>query len=100
MMYKVQLNLLSPDEKTRDKINLEFVFTQDKNTYGNGYYCGVYMVTKDKKFMWYYLDLRYNTEFNSNKKNEFIINWCFNHWSGENGSYSITSFKLSPIKEK
>ena len=97
--FTVNLGVQCPEKpEIISSINLDFVFTCDSSDYGNGYYCGVFL-KENVTFLWYYLDLRYNTDFDSNKKELFILEWCLKNWSGENGSYKLISYRCDIVNE-
>lgn len=68
----------------------------DSENYGNGYYLSI---TAEKNFYEQYYDLRYNTEFDPDKKESFLIDWANSYWCGENGAYKVKSITIEKVEE-
>ena len=71
------------------KLKASFKFVP--NTYGNGYYLAI--TGREDCTFEQLMDLRYQ-QFNINNPEPFILDWLYNNWSGENGSFDIMSVKI------
>ena len=70
-------------------------FTHDPDTYGNGWYAGIY--PKDKQFGEKHFDLRY-TEYritSMERAKEFLTDWANGYWTGENGAWKVKQITFS-----
>lgn len=94
---KYNLTVIIQDPNTKEGMNSELVYILDviyshnPNTYGNGYY--VY-ITDNEGFENCY-DLRYSMDFDSDKKEAWIVDWAYKYWSGKNGAYEVKSLTIS-----
>ena len=41
------------------------------------------------------IDLRYDTEFDSNNKAAWVEKWARSYWSGENGAFMVKSLEIT-----
>lgn len=73
-------------------LNLRAVFSYNEDTYGNGYYLGIKGV-KGTDFEQYF-DIRYDN-FNPNNPEPFLLNWIYNNWTGDRGSYDVVSLNIT-----
>lgn len=80
----------TPEENLAITFKLEAEFNCNPEDYGNGYY--VYIGGKSFSELCY--DLRYSTEFNRNRKTEWLKAWAKTYWSGENGAYAVESIDI------
>jgi hypothetical protein len=71
------------------KLDCEFVCNEDD--YGNGHYVAI----GGEHFAEQYIDLRYDTSFNKDKKEEWLESWAKNYWSGENGAWAVKSVEVT-----
>ena len=90
---------ISPDLTDRKELKLKVTLSKSNSGYGND----TYMLVKsrdDGHFEQYY-DIRYDKEFDKRKPEIFILNWVYNYWSGENGSWNVSgcSIKVSGIRK-
>lgn len=95
MNYKMTVIIADPNTesgKSSDMLIKLFVkFSQDKNTYGNGYY--VRIVDETGQFENLY-DLRYLEKFDPNNKTAWLKEWALNYWNGKNGAYIVKSLTI------
>ena len=95
MKYSMQVVILNPKAEGMDSdmfLNLKCYFSHDPETYGNGYYLHIVGDGMEKSY-----DLRYNTDFRSNRKISFITQWAENYWNGENGAYILKSISVKRL---
>lgn len=97
MEYKMNVRIKDP--KTAEgmtsglSFNLTCYFVYDEEQYGNGHY----LVIEGQGFSSQHFDLRYDTSFNRNKKEEWLEKWARNYWSGTNGAWTIESLEIVKI---
>ena len=96
MNYKMNLILTQGNEERA--FNFDCVFTYDEDQYGNGYYVSV--VDRESGFDPLYLDIRYDTSFNTNNKAEWLEEWAKLRWSGKNGAWSVKSIDVKHINKE
>ncbi len=90
MNYKMNVTICSPKDETKVRtMELDVEFSYDEKTYGNGHY--LYIGNGSFEF---YLDIRYDSTFNKNKKTAYLRKWAKNYWSGENGAYKVKTIKI------
>ena len=88
----VIMKLRMPDGKLAPVRHYRCSIGRNKDTYGNGCYLSIRNIEDGS---WNQLfDLRYNNEFSINGATDYIINWFFNNWSGENGSWRAVKVEL------
>ena len=95
MNYKMQVTIANP-ETPKGMISdlvlkIEAYYSVDENDYGNGHY--LHLIMSEERDQW--IDLRYNKRFNRNKKMQFLVDWAFDYWNGENGAYYVKSITVS-----
>lgn len=97
--FLLDVSLISPDFTERKELKLKVVLSKSNSGYGND----TYMLVKsrnDNSFEQFF-DIRYDREFNRDKPEIFIINWVYNYWSGENGSWNVSgcSIKVNGLRK-
>lgn len=97
--FLLDVSLISPDFTERKELKLRVILGKSNSGYGND----TYMLVKsrnDNSFEQCF-DIRYDKEFNRNKPEIFIINWVYNYWSGENGSWNVSgcSIKVDGLRK-
>ena len=95
MIYNMALTVENPSTGKESKLNLIAKFSFDKRQYGNGHY----LMVKDTVTPWQELyDIRYDADFDENKKEEYL-EWLVNSiWNGENG-YIVKELEISKVEE-
>jgi hypothetical protein len=71
--------------------NLRVFFDYEPKDYGNGHYVHI----EADNFSEQYYDLRYDTSFNKDKKEDWLESWANNYWSGENGAWAVKSVEVT-----
>lgn len=98
MNYKMIVTIA--DKKTPDgmcsdiTMKLKCEFAYDPNTYGKKMWL---RITDERRVFEQCFDLRYDTSFDPNKKEEWLEAWAKSYWSGKNGAYAIKALKI--VKE-
>lgn len=98
---KYKMNVMIKDPQTAEGMtsgltfDLTCTFAYDEEQYGNGHY----LVIKGQSFSPQHFDLRYDTSFDRNKKEEWLEKWARSYWSGENGAWEIKSLEIIKIAE-
>lgn len=90
--FLLDVSLISPDLTERKELKLRVILGKSNSGYGND----TYMLVKsrnDNSFEQCF-DIRYDKEINRNKPEIFIINWVYNYWSGENGSWNVSGCSI------
>lgn len=81
----------TPDGMTSD---LTMIFTCDtffdSDNYGNGCYISI----SDKKTFENYYDVRYDSRFKKDTPEEWLTEWAYNYWNGENGAYKVKQLTI------
>ena len=97
MKYTMNVSITDPNTPkgmySGITFNLACTFVHNPDTYGNGYYVGI----AGKEFYKQVIDLRYDTSFNPDKKEEWLENWAKNYWTGKDGAWAIKSLEI--VKE-
>ena len=95
MIYNMALTLENHSAGKESKLNLIAKFSYDKKSYGNGHY----LMVKDTVTPWQELyDIRYDADFDKNKKEEYL-EWLVNSiWNGENG-YKVKELEINKVEE-
>ena len=75
------------NERTFD---LDCVFLCKEKDYGNKYYLSI---TNNLGFN-ECLDIRYDTTFDINKKEQYLVDWAYNYWTGKNSAWAIKSIEV------
>lgn len=97
MRYKMYVTITDPDvpKGTLNTLNfaLDWVFSRNEKTYGNGYYARV----KGEGFESMGFDLRYENSFDKNNKEKWLEEWAKGYWSGEKGSWKVEKLEIKKI---
>ena len=94
--FKMQVVIYDPKDKSREKtLDLTCRYFYDSENYGNGHYLSIRGANGFDE----YLDLRYDMDFDSHKKTEYLIGIINRYWSGKNGSFKVKSFTLEQVEE-
>ncbi len=95
MNYKMKVIITDPNTPagmiSELHFNLDCRFTYDEEQYGNGHYVCI----AGKEFYKQVIDLRYDTDFDRNKKEEWLEQWARNYWTGKNGAWAIKSLEIT-----
>ena len=95
MIYNMALTVENQSTGKEAKLNLIAKFSFDKRQYGNGHY----LMVKDTVTPWQELyDIRYDADFDKNKKEEYL-EWLVNYiWNGGNG-YKVRELEINKVEE-
>lgn len=74
------------------KLNCEFAY--DHATYGKKTWL---RIADERRAFEQCFDLRYDTSFDRNKKEEWLEAWAKSYWSGKDGAYAVKALKI--VKE-
>lgn len=98
--FLLDVSIISPDLTERSEMKLKVSLTNANSGYGNDTYMTVKSRNGDSFEQCF--DIRYDKTFDKNKPEVFILNWVYNYWSGENGSWSILgcSIKVNGVRRK
>lgn len=77
MTYEMNIEISNKEEHKTKRFHLICSFSRDENSYGNGWQLKI----EGKNFSPIYLDLRYDTSFKANKKDEWLIDWAIKFWN-------------------
>ena len=95
MKYRMKVVITDPNTEkgmtSELRFDLDCTFTYDEAQYGNGHYVGI----SGKEFCRQVIDLRYDTSFNRNEKEQWLEKWAKSYWSGENGAWTIKSLEIT-----
>lgn len=99
---KYTMSVIINDPNTEEGMNsdliflLEADFVHDAEQYGNGYQVAIGS-RKDSAIPFYrsIVDLRYNTDFDPDKKISWLADWADNYWSGKDGAYKLKSIGIT-----
>ena len=95
MKYEMTVTIANPNTPkgmTSDIVmKMTCTFGYDPKQYGNGY--AVFIDNGDG--FGNYIDLRYDTTFNPDKKKEYLEKWARNYWNGKDGAYIVKSLKIN-----
>ena len=67
-------------------------FAKKKDDYGNGYHMFIKMATEPWGGQSY--DIRYDTDFHSNRMIEYLTGFFSNRFTGENGSWKMVGIRV------
>lgn len=97
--FLLDVSLISPDLTERKELKLKVILGKSNSGYGNDTY--MLVKNRDGEYFEQYYDIRYDKTFNKNKPELFILNWVYNYWTGEKGSWNISgcSIKVSGIRK-
>ena len=91
MKYKMNITITyNGMERTFD---LDCVFLYKEKDYGNKYHLSI----TNKLGFNEYLDIRYDTTFNINKKEKYLVDWAYNYWTNKNGAWKIKRIEVIKI---
>lgn len=100
MKYSMTVIIADPNTSkgmTSDIVlKMTCTFGYDPKQYGNGY--AVYI--EDGEGFGNYIDLRYDTSFDPDKKAEYLEKWARNYWNGEYGAYIVKSLNINILENK
>lgn len=98
--FLLDVSIMSPDFTERKEIKLQAGLVKSDSGYGNDTY--MIIKSRDGGNFEQYIDIRYDTTFNKDKPELYIINWVYNYWSGDNGSWNVVacSIKVSGVKTR
>lgn len=71
-------------------LDMKASFSCNPNDYGNGYHVKI----DDGHGFGNYYDLRYDKTFRKDRKEEWLLSWAKDYWSGKNGAYELTFFQI------
>lgn len=94
-VFEVNMTIMSTKNFLSVKMKLSVEIYRDPNQYGNG--MAMYVKGKGKTEFERCFDIRYE-KVDPNNIELFILNWIYNEWSGENGSYDVVELKISNVK--
>lgn len=91
-IFLLDVSTMSPDLTIRKELKLQVNLIRSNSGYGNN----TYMLVKSRYGGEFeqYLDIRYDTTFNKDKPEIYIINWVYNYWSGDNGSWNVVACSI------
>ena len=95
MIYNLALTVENQSTGKEAKLNLIAKFSFDKRQYVNGHY----LMVKDTVTPWQELyDIRYDADFDKNKKEEYL-EWLVNSiWNGDNG-YKVRELEINKVDD-
>lgn len=99
MKYKMNVVIADPNTEkgmTSD-LHLELLatFAKHPNQYGNGTMLSIQ--SSDNHFNNLY-DIRYDTEYHSDKQVEYLEKWAHDYWSGKDGAYIVKKLTITEAK--
>lgn len=94
--FLLDVSLISPDLTERKELKLKVILGKSNSGYGNDTY--MLVKSRDGESFDQCYDIRYDKEFDRRKPEVFIINWVYNYWSGENGSWNISGCSIKADK--
>ena len=86
--YKMNITIAHNDIETT--LDLDCVFLCKERDYGNKYHLSITNYLGFNELV----DIRYDTTFDINKKEKYLIDWAYNYWTGKNGSWEIKRIKV------
>lgn len=89
MKYKLNVTITQKGKEQTLDLDCNF-FICKENDYGNKYYLSI----KDNLDFYEYLDIRYDTTFDINKKEQYLVDWAYNYWTGKNGAWAIKRIEV------
>lgn len=97
--FLLDVSLISPDLTERKELKLKVILGKSNSGYGNDTY--MLVKSRDGESFNQCYDIRYDKEFDRRKPEVFIINWVYNYWSGENGSWNVSgcSIKVDGLRK-
>ena len=91
MKYTMNVTIVKPNEEETMSFEMSWEFAYNEDDYGNGHHA----LVKSEAFPTTAYDLRYDTSFNRNKKEEWLVRWAKNYWNGENGAWAVKSVEVT-----
>ena len=82
---------LRPMASLEFKVRVSFSYSPDD--YGNGYY--MFIEGQNEPFGGQGYDIRYDRNFNRNKKIGYIARYFENRYDGENGAWTLLAIKIA-----
>lgn len=93
--YKLIVTIQNPeDSKQKITKKLRAVFSKDPEQYGNGTFLGIRNLPEDKNYFEQNFDIRYDTSYSRKSQEVYLLNWVYNYWTGENGSFDVKEVSL------
>ncbi|MBQ3022339.1 MAG: hypothetical protein IJD91_03315 [Clostridia bacterium] len=89
MKYKMNITITYNDIETTIDLDCNF-FIIKENDYGNKYHLSI----TNKLGFNEWVDIRYDTTFDINKKEKYLVDWAYNYWTGKNGAWGIKRIKV------
>lgn len=102
MKYNMTVTIKDPYTEKNMNSDLIFLleadFVHDAEQYGNGYQVAIGS-RKDSAIPFYrsIVDLRYDTDFDPDKKISWLADWAEHYWSGKDGAYKLESIAIQRI---
>ena len=96
--YKLTIVLRNPENGETAKQKYTFGVARDPQNYGNG--CSMGMMHENGYSDYY--DLRYDTDFHYTSQSaimQYIANFAFRNWSGQNGSWEIIDLHIAIVNK-
>lgn len=93
MNYKMKVTIKETNFPMVMDLELDCRFAYDGEQYGNGHYVCI----AGKEFYKQVIDLRYDTNFDRNKKEEWLEQWAKSYWSGKNGAWAIKTLEIIKV---
>ena len=94
--FKLDVTILNPTCDDVLDYRLVATFTQDYDTYGNGYWLSIRSY-QGEHFERYY-DLRYSNIFRRDYPEKYLLDWVTAFWTGREGAWKIMTLSLTPLK--
>ena len=90
MKYEMNVVIYNPETKAEKEYKLSCAFIYDETDYGNKHYLSIW----DNESFDKYIDIRYDKDFKTDNKIEYLSKWASNYWTGKNGAYAIKSLEI------
>lgn len=91
MKYEMIATIANPTTGNKIVITMSCTFSHDPNQYGNGYALHI----ENDRGSENYIDLRYDTDFNPDRKVSYLAHWAETNWSGKDGAYILKSVSIT-----
>lgn len=96
---KYNLTVKITDGRNSRTLYLLAEFGKSNSGYGNDTYLAItgrtYRGVKTTFENMY--DIRYDTSFNRNEPEIYLAKWVYKHWTGENGSWDVSSLTITKV---
>ena len=89
--YKMCVTIKDPKSAKIKELELTAIFGDHPTPYGNGK--SLFIASEDREFEQLY-DIRYDTEYRSDKQIDYLYKWANGYWSGENGAYEVIAMDI------